>query len=176
MFRTWMLGIFFSLEILIMADIKVKDYKNCECWPWLHCETSLWMLLFKMCENIDRRWYCFHNIVKISVLSPYGVLTIFLDALASLDFKLSVSQWVTFFTASACTGLSELFWIIGIIWKKILQKKVIKKSLKRVLTEAKNIDQCRIKTHIIDRSWLHWKKRLAQGWSRILKLSNSSSL
>ena len=35
----------------------------------------------------------------------------FLDALASLDFKLSVSEWFTFFTASASTGLSELFLI-----------------------------------------------------------------
>ena len=33
----------------------------------------------------------------------------FLDALASLDFKLSLSQRFTFFTASASTGLSELF-------------------------------------------------------------------
>ena len=33
----------------------------------------------------------------------------FLDALASLDFKLSVSEWFTVFTASASTGLSELF-------------------------------------------------------------------
>ena len=33
----------------------------------------------------------------------------FLDALASLDFKLSVTEWFTFFTASASTGLSELF-------------------------------------------------------------------
>ena len=32
----------------------------------------------------------------------------FLDALASLDFKLSLSQSFTFFTASASTGLSEL--------------------------------------------------------------------
>ena len=33
----------------------------------------------------------------------------FLDVLASLDFKLSVSESFTFFTASASTGLSELF-------------------------------------------------------------------
>ena len=33
----------------------------------------------------------------------------FLDALASLDFKLSESQWVIFFTASASKGLSDLF-------------------------------------------------------------------
>ena len=34
----------------------------------------------------------------------------FLDALASLDFKLSVSQWVSdVFTASASTGLSDYF-------------------------------------------------------------------
>ena len=33
----------------------------------------------------------------------------FLDALASLDFKLSLSQRFTFFTASASTGLSDLF-------------------------------------------------------------------
>ena len=33
----------------------------------------------------------------------------FLDALASLDFKLSLSQSFTFFIASASTGLSELF-------------------------------------------------------------------
>ena len=39
----------------------------------------------------------------------------FLDALASLDFKLSVTEWVSewvidiFFTASASTGLSDLF-------------------------------------------------------------------
>ena len=36
----------------------------------------------------------------------------FLDALASLDFKLSVTESVSdspFFTASASTGLSELF-------------------------------------------------------------------
>ena len=35
----------------------------------------------------------------------------FLDALASLDFKLSVSESFTFFTASASTGLSELFFL-----------------------------------------------------------------
>ena len=34
---------------------------------------------------------------------------LFLDALASLDFKLSVAQSVIFFTASAFTGLSDLF-------------------------------------------------------------------
>ena len=36
----------------------------------------------------------------------------FLDALASLDFRLSVSQWLIFFTASASTGLSDLFLVI----------------------------------------------------------------
>ena len=35
----------------------------------------------------------------------------FLDALASLDFKLLLSQRFTFFTASASTGLSELFFV-----------------------------------------------------------------
>ena len=41
-------------------------------------------------------------------------LKTFLDALASLDFKLSVSERFTVFTASASTGLSELFlWRCG---------------------------------------------------------------
>ena len=40
---------------------------------------------------------------------------VLLDALASLDFKLSVTEWVSewvidiFFTASASSGLSDLF-------------------------------------------------------------------
>ena len=41
-------------------------------------------------------------------------LFIFLDALASLDFKLSVSESFTFFTASASTGLSELFYLVSL--------------------------------------------------------------
>ena len=36
-------------------------------------------------------------------------IVVFLDALASLDFKLSVAQSLMFFTASASTGLSDLF-------------------------------------------------------------------
>ena len=39
---------------------------------------------------------------------PVLILFLFLDALASLDFKLSLSG-SPFFTASASTGLSELF-------------------------------------------------------------------
>ena len=46
-------------------------------------------------------WYIFQFI-------PIIYLTSFLDALASLDLKLSVSE-SPFFTASASTGLSELF-------------------------------------------------------------------
>ena len=39
-----------------------------------------------------------------------SILACFLDALASLDLKLSVSAWVRdVFTASASTGLSDLF-------------------------------------------------------------------
>ena len=38
----------------------------------------------------------------------------FLDALASLDFKLSVRRSLMFFTASASTGLSELFNILAL--------------------------------------------------------------
>ena len=46
-----------------------------------------------------------HNVSKLTQLPQF----IFLDALASLDFKLSVSESFTFFIASASTGLSELF-------------------------------------------------------------------
>ena len=50
----------------------------------------------------------------------HGWFMEFLDALASLDFKLSVSQSVIyrFSTASASTGLSELFLVILNIEKK----------------------------------------------------------
>ena len=41
----------------------------------------------------------------------------FLDALASLDLKLSVSGWGMFFTASASTGLSELLFLEQKFWK-----------------------------------------------------------
>ena len=41
--------------------------------------------------------------------SVFVPASVFLDALASLEFKLWVSQSFTFFTASASTGLSELF-------------------------------------------------------------------
>ena len=44
------------------------------------------------------------------------LLKVFLDALASLDFKLSVGEWVTYrFTASASTGLSDFFFVICLL-------------------------------------------------------------
>ena len=48
------------------------------------------------------------DIIQIMMDAAY-ILFPFLDALASLDFKLSLSQRFTFFIASASTGLSELF-------------------------------------------------------------------
>ena len=45
--------------------------------------------------------------------SFFDQLLFFLDALASLDFKFSVSGYLMFFTASASTGLLEL---IGYYW------------------------------------------------------------
>ena len=39
----------------------------------------------------------------------------FLDALASLDFKVSLSQRFTFFTASVSTGLSDFFSAIYVL-------------------------------------------------------------
>ena len=73
----------------------------------------LYQLLFIRCASIS--WF---EVVTQSVSQWFT----FLDALASLDFKLSVSQWVSqcftvFFTASASTGLSDLFLIdLPILW------------------------------------------------------------
>ena len=74
------------------------------------------------------RFYLFHLLTVLSViihlrpnlseLSMQGFAVspsrcsvfLFLDALASLDLKLSLSQSFTFFTASASTGLSDFFY------------------------------------------------------------------
>ena len=48
--------------------------------------------------------------VRIAVRGTAAMFEeLFLDALASLDFKLSVSESFTFFTTSASTGLSDYF-------------------------------------------------------------------
>ena len=81
---------------------------------WFYYSLSLehWPPTEHQCKDV------FHLFVQI--LPSFYRPVSFLDALASLDLKLSVSQWVSesvsqwvsnwyFFTASATTGLSDLF-------------------------------------------------------------------
>ena len=66
-----------------------------------------------MIVTLISQWFMVHCALKRHHLQDKEnsgrVIKLFLDALASLDPKLSLSEKVTFFTASASTGLSDYF-------------------------------------------------------------------
>ena len=81
-------GLFCQLSNRFLSNFELKS--NNEAWIYLY-------YMYKQNRNTP----------SYSILLSRVVICQFLDALASLDFKLSVSQWC--FSASASTGLSELF-------------------------------------------------------------------
>ena len=102
---------------------RVSSYRQrWQIWPIL---AVLWIVILCICNStfcvfvfVFVSWHHHSDCNQQNYLTDNSlqIYWVFLDALASLDFKLWVSHSFIFFTASASTGLSELFFVFRTLY------------------------------------------------------------